>query len=425
MTDKKFLTPVRLRYARALVSCAAVACLAGTPGARAGTEIDPYASIDYQHNSNVFSLPSGNPQSAGLASRADNFVHYVAGAVAALQWGSDTLALNAEGGRYDYSRNHILNHNDFRFGGTFDWRPNPIVSGELGYEQARIMTPPAQTLAQQLELQTDRQANGTLRVLLTPRWRFDLHPIWHSLDSPLPRYPDFGYRETTGAATINYLGIRKLTAGLRGEYLDGSYHHIVAATKYTQKTVGLTANYAVTGFSSFDGQIGYTWRNSSLVNPQEAGNPEVFNGGLLGATNTFTGSLGVTRRFSVKTSMDLKIFREVGSYAAGANPEVSTGGEASLSWKPDVRFGFSLRYRLAKEAIQGPQVTLAQTLNTRDDRTHDVQGSLTYQAARWLSLRSYAEYQRRTSNLQQANFNTTLFGISVTAQLNEKLNRGK
>jgi hypothetical protein len=425
MTNKTFLRPARVHFARAVGSCAAIACFAGAPAARAATEFNPYASIDFQHNSNVFAVAGDEPLSAGRASRADNFAHYLAGAVADVKWGSDILALNIEGGRYAYQRDTVLNHYDFKFGGTFDWRLNPVMSGELAYEQARIMTPTAQTLAQQLELQTDKNANGTFRFLLTPRWRLDLHPIWHTLDSPLPAYPDFGYKETTGQATINYLGIQKLTAGLRGEYVDGSFHHIIAATKYTQKTAGLTANYAVTGFSSFDMQAGYTWRNSSLVNPAEADAVQVAQTGLLGSTKAFTGSLGATRRFTVKTSVDLKVFREVGSYVASANPEISTGAEAALSWKPDVRFGFLLRYRLAKEVINGPQFTLGQNLTNRDDRTNDVQGSLTYQAAKWWSLRAYTEYQRRTSNLQQANFNTTLFGITATVQLNEKLNQAQ
>jgi hypothetical protein len=398
-------------------------CIGGVPGARAASEFSPYASIDYQHNSNVFAIGNGDVLSTGRESRADNYAHYVAGAVADLKWGLDTLALNIEGGRYDYAKNNILDHYDFRFGGTLDWRLTSIVSGDLAYEQGRTRTPPADALVQDLELQTDRQANGTVRFLLSPRWRLDLHPIWHSLDTPLTAYPDFGYTETTAAATINYLGFQKLTAGLRGEYLNGRYHDIIAATKYNQKSTSLTANYAVTGFSSFDMRVGYTWRDSSLVNPNDASIPEADRAGLLGTTKSLTGALGVTRRFTVKTSMALKVFREVGSYVASANPEISTGAELSANWNPDAKLGLSLAYRLEKESISGPQITIDQNVDNRDDRSHDVLGNLTYQATKWLSIRPYAEYQTRKSNLQRANYDTLLFGINVTARLNEKLNQ--
>jgi len=145
--------------------------------------------------------------------------------------------------------------------------------------------------------------------------------------------------------------------------------------------------------------------------------------GLLGDTKTYTGSLGVTRRFSVKTAMALSVYREVGSYVASANPEINTGAQVSFNWNPDAKLGMHLAYRYEKQQISGPQITIDQNVDNRDDHAHDIQASLTYQATRWLAFRPYAEYQTRKSTLQQANYDTTLFGITVTARLNEKLNQ--
>ena len=69
-----------------------------------------------------------------------------------------------------------------------------------------------------------------------PRWRLDLEPSWREFDLPLPEFPLFGYRETGLAGSMNYLGIAKLTAGLRVDYIRGAYHHIEVATKYDQKS---------------------------------------------------------------------------------------------------------------------------------------------------------------------------------------------
>ena len=71
---------------------------------------------------------------------------------------------------------------------------------------------------------------GSLRMLVTPRWRVDLRPTWHDFESPLPAYPEFGFQETGGSVGLNYLGIQKLTAGIRADYVNGSYHHIVAGS---------------------------------------------------------------------------------------------------------------------------------------------------------------------------------------------------
>jgi hypothetical protein len=185
----------------------------------------------------------------------------------------------------------------------------------------------------------------------------------------------------------------------------------------------VASNYAITGFSSFDMQAGYTWRNSSLVNPADADLPQVSQTGLLGDTKTFTGAMGLTRRFSVKTAMALKVYREVGSYVASANPTVNTGAELSANWRPDAKLALQLAYRYEKQQISGPQITIDENVDNRDDHSHDIQGSLTYQATRWLAFRPYAEYQSRKSTLQQANYDTLLFGITVTARLNEKLNQ--
>src|SRR6201999_3134692 len=119
----------------------------------------------------------------------------------------------------------------------------------------------------------------------------------------------FGFKESGGSASVNYLGIDKLTAGLREEYLNGSYHHIVAATRYHQTTTDLTANYAVTGFSAFDGQVGYTTRNSSLVDSADATGPLAGIGGAIGKTTALTGALGFKRALSVKTSISFRVFR--------------------------------------------------------------------------------------------------------------------
>jgi len=415
---QKFVQMTRSRVKALVMTTAALACLAGaTQGAFAVTTFSPFAAVDVQHNSNVFAL--WNDDLLGpRASFSDTITHYTVGGTADFKWGPDTVSVNAEGTRYQYQHNTLLNHNESKFGGLFDWRLSAIFSGVFQYEQAKMMTPLGDTLSQQLELQTDRVASGEIRALLTPRWRIDLEPKWHELDSPLVEYPQFGYSETSLAASINYLGIQKLSAGLRGQYLDGSFHHIIDATNYHQKIAQLTANYAITGFSSLDGQLGYTWRDASLANPADAGQPGGVPAGTLGTTKAVTGALGINRKLSVKTAFNLKLFREVESYQAGANPSISTGGEGSIVWQPDFRISASLHYRLARQSIQGTQAIA--NFTGRSDRTQDLGVTVKYQALHWLSVRPYYTRQLRSSNLAPANYNATVVGVEFTAQLNQQ-----
>ncbi len=396
--------------------CAGLACLCGTQPAYAEVTYNPFGTVTVEHNSNIFSLPDKQALLPG-SSFDDTITRYVVGGTADFDWGPDKLAVHAQGSRLQYAQNDQLSHFESVFGGKLDWRLGPIFSGSFDYSQGRSLSAPADTLSQQLEIQTDRVLQGAFRLLVSPQWRLDLEPQWHLLDSPLPLYPEFGYREASAATSILYLGIQKLTAGVRATYIDGSFHHIIDATRYTQKTAELTSNYAVTGLTSFDLRLGYTWRNVSLVNPADAVNPTVA-AGTVGSTRAFTGSLGLTRRLSVKTSTHLKIFREVDSYQAGANSDISTGVEAGLKWDPDFRFSFDASYRYAKETIQGIQVIT--DFAGRSDRINGAQFSVRYQVFRWLSVRPYASRYTRSSNLARASYNSTLVGIDFTARLHQQ-----
>jgi len=380
------------------------------------TDLSPYAIVGAEHNSNVFSRPSGQPPFAGTGNTelGDTVVRYVVGATADFGWGLDDLRLNAEGRRLDYNRFNVLNHDEHKLAADLDWHFGSVVETTFDFLQTRIMSALADTLSDQLELQTDRSVSSTVRILVTPQWRVDLQPRWHQLDSPLPLYPDFGLQESAAAASINYLGIAKLTAGLRFEYLDGAYHHILAATNYHQNTEQLTASYAVTGLSSFDGQVGYTQRDSSLRNPADAasvGGP----GGVSGTTTALTGALGFHRELTVKTSVNLRVFREIDSYVAGANSQIGTGGEASLTWKPDVKFAVSLRYRQMTQNIEG-NLQIANFIN-RSDRVHTGALEVSYFATSWLTFRPYVTHDERSSNFAQARYTSTLFGIDLTGRL--------
>lgn len=399
------------------LACGLAFGFAGVPAAWALTDFSPYATAALEHNSNVFARSANDPAfaSSGNTELGDTILHYLAGANLDLAWERDRLRLNVEGQRFDFNHFSELNHNEYKFGGDFDWHLGPVLDGSFVYNQSRIMSPLANTLSEQLELQTDRSGTGTFRILVTPQWRLDLIPKWHELVTPLPQFPEFGLHETAGAASINYLGINRLTAGLQVEYTSGSYAHIIGATRFHQTTEGLTANYALTGFSSFDGQLGYTQRNSSLINPADANAVGGGGGGFVGRTTAFTGALGARRQLSVKTNVYLRVFREVDSYTAGANSEIGTGGDAGVTWDPDVKFSVTLHYRQETQSIQG-DLAIANFVN-RVDHLRSGELYVKYHIVDWLTLRPYASRESRSSNFAEASYNATVVGIDLTARL--------
>jgi hypothetical protein len=402
-----------LRAQRALVLAFA---LAGSPGAWALTDLSPYATVAVEHNSNVFARSASDPPLAatGNTQLGDTLLRYLGGADLDIAWERDRLRLNAEGQHFNYDRFTELDHTEYKVSADFAWHLGPVVDGSLVYKQTHIMSPLQDTLSDQLELQTDRTGTATVRILITPKWRFDIAPAWHQLDTPLPQYPRFGLHETGGAVSLNYLGINKLTAGIRGEYTAGAYGHILGATDYHQTTEELTASYALTGLSSFDGQIGFTQRNSTLVNPADA-QLVGGGGGFVGRTTAFTGSLGLTRKLSVKTAVNARVFREISSYTAGANSEIGTGGEAGVTWSPDVKFTFFLNYRQETQSIQGALVNDNGAVN-RVDHLRTVQFYVKYHVTNWLTLRPYVTRDNRSSNVVNVSYNATVVGVDLTAR---------
>ena len=387
----------------------------GPPTACANTDINPFATVNVEHSSNIFQLPDKEALSPG-SSYEDTLIRAIAGSTADFDWGPERLALNAQLARLQYSQNDSLSHYENAFGGKFDWLAGPVFSSTLDYSQAHTISAPGNTLSEQLEMQTDHKARATFRYLITPRIRLDLEPEWHQLDSPLPLFPDFGYRETSAAASLLYMGMAKLWSGVRYSYLDGSYHHIQDATRYDQQIIELTSTYAVTNITSFDFRAGYTRRNTGLVNPADATDPAIAaNTGALGSTKGFTGSLGLSRHLTVKTGVNLRAFREVSSFGAGANSDVSTGVEGGVSWNPDFRFTINAHYRYAREKIEGVQVITQ--FADRSDKINAYELSVEYHALRWLSVRPYASRYTRSSNLARASYNATIAGIDFTARL--------
>lgn len=403
----------RRRRLRLFRVCAGLAAMAAAAAAPAAVDFNAQARVAADHDSNVFQRPNDLPPFAASGNTAlgDRLLRYFAGGMAEVSFGLDKLSLVAQGERFDYDRFTALNHYATRLGGSLDWYLGPRLNGTIEYTQRRDMAPLADTLSEILEIQNEKTASALVRYVLTPRWRLEFQPLWHDLESPLPLYPDFGYKETSATGALKYLGVQKLTFGARVEYLDGRYHGIVNATRYHQTTAQLTADYAVSGFSSFNGQAGYTKRANDFENNANVANQ-------LGDTKAFTGALGFHRAFSVKTSADLRVFREVESYVAGANSQIGTGGEASLVWKPDVRFTLSVRYRMATESIQGT-IAIAD-FNNRTDHVKLGEVGVEYHMFRWLTLRPHFRREVRTSNFHAANFNSTLVGIELTGHLKEQ-----
>jgi hypothetical protein len=410
---------------RAGTYCTTVAAAALLAGAAqpiaAATFFSPFAVLGYQNNSNVFTRPSSSPPFAaeGITALGDSILGYEAGLGTELDFGQDVFTVDANATRDQYDRFSFLNHYEYFFDGKLNWRLGPVVDGSVMLEQNRYMAPFTDTFTTGLLLDTERVASATVRILVMPEWRLDLTPEVHEFDTPLPGYPDFKLNETIGIAGIDYLGFGRLTSGLQFTDDEGRYRGITDATSYDQREADLTANYKVSGFSTFSGSAGYTVRDTEANPADSVGTPAaggVYAGyaGALGKTSTVTGSLSYQRQLTGKTSMTLSIFRRVDSYTAGANPDVGTGGDVGVAWKADPKFTLNLTYALTEDKIRGGLVLLDAA--NRNDRLQTATFEVRYAALTWLTIRPYADYDKASSSFMLGNYSATIVGVDVTAR---------
>lgn len=408
-----------LRRGACCATLAATVLLAGAAQpALAATGFSPFAGLGYDYDSNVFMRPSSAPPFAaeGIPALGDSMLTYVAGLGDQVNWGPQKLTLDAGATRDQYSRFSFLDHYEYRFGGNFDWQLGPVVDGTVSYQQSRYMAEFTNTFSTGLLLDTERTGDVAVKVLMTPEWRLDLTPEVHEFDTPLAGYPDFKVLEKIGIAGLDYLGFGKLTAGMEFTADDGRYEGITGATSYQQREADVTANYKVSGLTTFSASAGYTKRTSD---PNPADSVPTAEGtfagyGGLGETSSATGSLTYQRKVTGKTNVSLSLFRRVDSYTAGANPEIGTGGAVGLTWKADAKISLSFNYSLEHDAITGGLVVVnAANLN---NRTQAAEFEVRYAALSWLTIRPYVDWDKATSTFILANYSATTVGIEVTAR---------
>lgn len=378
----------------------------------------PFATLGYQYDTNVFMRPSGSSPLAaqGITGLGDSILDYEAGLSETVGAGPQHLSVEADATRDQYDRFSFLNHYDYNFGGLLDWRLGPVVDGMASYQQSRFMADFINTFSTALLVDTAKNGSVTVRVLITPEWRLDLTPGMQELDTPLTAYPDFKTFDKIGIAGLNYLGFGKLTAGVQFTDDSGRYEGITAATRYQQREFDLTANYKVSGLTSFGASVGYTRRSSE---PNPADSVPAPGGGLtaygtLGETSSATGSLSYQRKITGKTSVNLTLYRRVDSYSAGANPEVGTGGSVGASWNVDPKVIVDLNYGLTHEQVQGGLVVV--NVPNLSQRQQNAQFELRYKALPWLTVRPYVNWTRETSTFTLSNYSGTIVGIDLIAR---------
>jgi hypothetical protein len=377
--------------------------LVASTSAFGGSTFLPYASEQYEHNSNVFALPNSAAAVAanGDPTLGDSDLRTVAGFEDDYLWDRQRLYGTLEGRYFKYHHFDELSHYEYLAKLGLDWKLLSALDGSFMGSLERFMAPFANRDTQTaLAINLERHAIGKFNIRIAPEWRLETSVDYHDLDAPVQGFPNYGLTETTGLAALKYLGFSNLTYGISADYIDGKYRNAPLLGTYNQTDINLTATYAATGLSSFDGAVGHTQRDQGL------------NQGNISA---ITGKLGYSRRFSGKTSIQVSYMRAANSYIGAGGSELDSTINVTLNFQPTYKTGMSFGFQEVWSDFTGQTIPGSNVLGRRD-RSPAATFKLNYQATRWLLIQPYVNYQRRTSNDEFYSYSGTIIGIQVLAK---------
>ena len=368
-----------------------------------GSVFLPYASEQYEHNSNVFALPNSSAAFAanGDPRLSDSDLKTVVGFEEDYLWDRQRLYGTVEGRYFQYDHFDELSHYEYLAKAGLDWKLFSAFDGTFLGSFERYMASFANRDTQTaLAINLERHAIGKFNFRISPEWRLETSVDYHDLDAPVQGFPNYGLRETTGLVALKYLGFSNLTYGISADYIDGKFRNAPLVGTYNQTDFALTAAYAATGLSTFDGAVGHTQRDQGLNQ---------------GDTSAITGKLGYTRRFSGKTTIRLGYTRAVNSYIGAGGSELDSIVNATLDYQATYKTGLSFGFSEIWSKFTGQTIPGADVLG-RSDRTPAATFKMNYQVTRWLLIQPYANYARRSSNTELYNYSGTIIGIEVLAK---------
>jgi hypothetical protein len=363
----------------------------------------PHADVRYEHYSNLFALPddnttgpSGRPPGTSASAAA---VTYAAGADSNIAWGLQKLTLGADVRRVTYDHFSDLDNTGYTLNGDLRWQLGSRLDGDLGYRQVRQMSAFAdqQGGGTQLQIQKTRSANAALNYKIATQWVLQPHYLVSDTDSPQAGFPTLGTHDTTTGLGIQYAGLGKVTFGIQGDYMKGKLKGVLNEPSYSMRTAQLKTNYEATGLSSFNAALGYSKREQAGSDP----------------TSAVTGGFGYRRQVTGKTSVFLQYNRSVNTYVAAGSSELDNSVGAGASWNATGKMVVGFDYAWTRSTYEG-QPLLPGTVSTgRSDRGQDATFSMDYALLRWLNLRPFARYQKRTSTIDTFTYHGTVWGIEV------------
>jgi hypothetical protein len=413
--------PSSLPGQRLACSAAAACALALAPlAARAETTLLGTGYGRYEYSSNVYALAPGVPvPGTNKLTQSDYFLAYGGSFSVNELIERQKFYVNLAGEDFHYGQFSQLDHSEYTLGTGWDWVATTDLTGKLEVQRIHSMVSFSTLIDSPLLLQTEQRESGELGLQFAPVWRIDTAGFTRTVTIPQLDAPTFDLRESQGQAALNYTGLARIVAGVTGSYLEGAYQNPGtempgSLLSYHQTTGAVSANYKVSGLSTFIGQLGFTDRQSAS---------------RLNSISGVTGAFQYTRNLTGKTTMNLQLARQVTSYVINSGSELDSSAGLDLVWQATYRTGVVLNYIYTYRQLPGQGFIPG---SNRLDHWQSIQLQLNYvefqgrvprngvpgqNAPALFSVQPFVRYQTRSSDFPDGGFNSTSYGLLFTLQL--------
>lgn len=356
---------------------------------------NPYTSISYGYDSNLFRL-ANDSEALGVLGTTDTAERYrVLAAGINVDWriSRQTIRARAELSRTNYETYQVLDYDGRDLLLQWSWAVGSKASGDVGVSETRTLGSfsELQQVVNNIRTQRRQFANGAVK--LDNRWQIKAAAARTELlnSSNAASQSSLDFSEDSLNLGVQYQTPKATLVELGSRFSNGTYpnRQIVGLTpvdnSYKQVEPGVGVTWLPTGKTRLQARLGYTRRTYDDV-PQR---------NFSGATGRLSGDWYV----SGKTAFNLAVYREIGAYEdTTASYTLNHGVALSGSWLPSAKTTLTLRAIHDQRSFDGDPDFIVSTDPVRQDKVNSLQASINYAVLRKVAVGLTLQAGERTSN---------------------------
>lgn len=368
-----------------------------------GNGVNPYVYARVANDDNLFRLSDDAEALAviGTVDRDDTVTQIGAGLDIDAPFSRQRLRANLSVYKADYSRFDSLDHVGADVSSVVNWEVGNLFAGDVGFKFTR-------QLSRFYELQAIAKDIRTRKIFfLNGGYRF--HPSWRVvgdfslLDLTQTERPQLDRSESGQAVELQLSTSANTKLGTRIRHTKGNFERLQIINgneinnDFTEMEYSVVLYWEGSKKSRFEGRLGLTQRDHAQASERN------FNG--------TTGRLSYAWLITAKTRIDSAIWRETTTREELTIFVVANGLSIAPKWFPTRKISVAANLEYETRDFEGISQAVALVDGTRQDTATSLGVSVSYQPLDNVALSLGYDNERRDSNIDQADFRSTLLFI--------------